>query len=73
MKLAYEVYFRIPPSLHLDDIDLDISKNIPNSKRYLELLNMCWLRFNCSKSLYHNILEKGKVGLRSDDYLEAMI
>jgi hypothetical protein len=37
MKLAYEVYFRIPPSMHLDDIDIDIdiSKNIPNSKRFI--------------------------------------
>jgi hypothetical protein len=35
MKLAYEVYFRIPPSIRLDDLDLDISKNIPNSKRFI--------------------------------------
>ena len=53
-KLAYETYFRIPPSIRLDDIEGDSSKNRSEAKRFADLLNVCGLRFNCVECEYQN-------------------
>ena len=68
-RLAYEVYFRICPQLDVSSLERDIRNGVPEAEELLQLLRMCWLRFNYLGCEYHRFLVDGKVGLVPDEYL----